>query len=136
MNGKSRQHLVKKCANPSLSKALFRQFFWPNVLLGLMCLVDTAGLKIHQMILQGWVIKYFITDPNSEPMTRNAVITYGILLIVSKLLSCFIYNNYIRYSMVLGMRARVACCSLMYRKVRDIELYINNSTTRTSAQLT
>lgn len=105
----------KKRPNPSLAKALVRQFFWQNVLLGFMNFLDVAVLEICQPIFMGWVISYFTAA--GKKIDQNTVIGYAGLFILSKLISTFVDESYERYSMIVGMRARIACCSLLYRKV-------------------
>lgn len=111
------QQKILKNHKPSLAKALMRQFFWPNILLGVICLLEVAILRVYQPILQGRIIRYLIVAEKSKFNDRNAVLGQAILFVLSRVASIFVNEIYEQYSMILGMRARVACCSLLYRKV-------------------
>jgi ATP-binding cassette subfamily C (CFTR/MRP) protein 4 len=74
--------------------------------------------RIIQTLLMGKVINYF--TPGSAVMKNEARI-YGGAMIATIFIRLAFDHHYNHLSFKVGMRARVACCSLVYRKVRYIE---------------
>jgi len=78
-------------------------------------LITVSKFRILQTILMGKVITYF--TPGSGMMKNEARIYGGAMVAVIFIRLAFDHQyNYL--TSALGMRVRVACCSLVYRKVR------------------
>ncbi|GAB1599293.1 hypothetical protein Ahia01_000206500, partial [Argonauta hians] len=116
---------LKTSGKPSLSSAIFRTvykryFLW----LCVVCLDEFC--KVIQPLLLGWLVAYF--SPKSEVSTQQAYL-YGAGVVTCVLLSCI--SNHIFFFNVhrMGMQIRIACCSLMFKKL----LILNNkSLTKTT----
>lgn len=66
----------------------------------------------------GKVINYFTPG---NVMKRDEARIYGGAMIATIFIRLAFDHHYNYLSFIVGMRARVACCSLVYRKVRCIE---------------
>jgi hypothetical protein len=109
--------ILSKLSQPSLWKALGRMFFWQNVLLSLMQAVNFLVLIVCHPIFQGWVIDYFKVGVSEKTGERNRAFLNATIMILMKLVTVLLQQHAYRQSCVMGMRARVACCTLIYRKV-------------------
>ncbi|KAL7299745.1 hypothetical protein TKK_0007495 [Trichogramma kaykai] len=107
----------KKHAKPSLTRALVRMFFWQNAGLGVMMALNFWFFIVATPIFQGWVIDHFKRQDMSEiALERANVLLYAALMIIAKAANIGLMHHSFRVAWLMGMRARVACCTLMYRK--------------------
>lgn len=104
-----------KSRKPSLAMALTRMFWFPYMGQGVLILIQVTTFFVMQPVFQGWVIGYFNTTNNLT--SKEEVLLYAGLMILSTLGGVFIQHHTNLRCQELGMRARVACCSLIYRKV-------------------
>lgn len=100
---------------PSLARALLRVFWVPYMLQGLLLFIQSVTFHIMQPILQGWIISFF--NSSSDGKSKNEALLYAGILIIATLGVVFINQHYYLRCQEIGMRARIACCSLIYRKV-------------------
>lgn len=70
-----------------------------------------------QPVFQGWVINYFDVNLGLKKTTRNEAFLSATGLVLSTLAVVFIMHHMNLSSQRIGMRVRVACSSLIYRKV-------------------
>ncbi|EGI58266.1 Multidrug resistance-associated protein 4 [Acromyrmex echinatior] len=64
-------------------------------------------------ILQSWIIKYFISDPNAKYKTStNEVMIYITFLIITNVITIMLLHHSVMQSLHVGMRIRIACSSL------------------------
>lgn len=115
--GKDGKKKPKK--RPSLIWAVFRVFWVKYVVLGISMSIQLLLFRTIQPLLQGWIIDYF--DPNNSSMSRNEVIIYASTLIIANIITVFLNHHTLLRISQIGMQIRVACCSLIYRKVGDEE---------------
>lgn len=101
-------------AEPSLIRALLRTFVWDNVQAILLLILDGVFLRSIGPIFQGHVINYFDKSSTSR---QNEVIYYATGLLLSIFGMSFCMHHFFLYSEQIGNRMRVACSSLIYRKV-------------------
>ncbi|XP_046428417.1 ATP-binding cassette sub-family C member 4-like [Neodiprion fabricii] len=122
-----------KC-QPSLKWALIRMFWVPFMLQGMLFLVLLLGLKIMQPICQGWVIGYF--NPGENSISQNqGLLNAGALILVTLALILIEHHNRLR-TQEIGMCIRIACCSLIYRKLLRLNLTaVKNAATGKVANL-
>ncbi|XP_046622340.1 ATP-binding cassette subfamily C member 4-like [Neodiprion virginianus] len=111
---------------PSLTWAIVRVFWVRYMIQGLLLFVQLMVLKILQPILQGWIIDYF--NPGQDTITRNDVFLYAGYLILVTLGIVFITHHTNLQVQKVGMCIRVACCSLIYRKVLRLNQAALNNT--------
>nr|CAD7441513.1 unnamed protein product [Timema bartmani] len=90
------------------------------------CYVIIISKLIAQPLLLGKVIEYF--TPNST-MTIEEAYMYGAGMIVNVYLMVIMVHHYNLSAAAVGMRIRIACCSLIYRKVLKLSMVSSGKTT-------
>ncbi|XP_072762869.1 ATP-binding cassette sub-family C member 4 [Anoplolepis gracilipes] len=109
---------LKENARPKLYKALFHAFWLPYVIIGIYIFIQACVLRILIPILQGWIISYFVKEPNStNKLGKNETMIYIACLVICTFGSALLLNHTLIMSQQIGMRLRVACSSLIYRKI-------------------
>ncbi|XP_046619154.1 ATP-binding cassette subfamily C member 4-like isoform X1 [Neodiprion virginianus] len=111
---------------PSLGAAIARMFWARYMIQGLLMLVQSAVLRVYLPVLQGWVVSHF--NPGVNPVSRNDAILYAGLLILTNLLVIFTLHHTGLRNRQIGMCVRVACCSIIYRKVLRLNQAAVNNT--------
>ncbi|XP_069104134.1 ATP-binding cassette sub-family C member 4-like isoform X2 [Argopecten irradians] len=97
---------------PSLLKALIRMFGVEYMLLGIIVFIE-EGTKVVQPLLLGQLIRYF--TPESTVSERDAYL-YAMGVSLCAIVLAVSHHPYFFGVQRIGMRMRVACCSLLYRK--------------------
>ncbi|XP_052125660.1 ATP-binding cassette sub-family C member 4-like [Frankliniella occidentalis] len=111
----------KKGARASLLRALVSMFWKKFLAVGLIDAVNQIGLRLVQPLLLGQLLAYF--SPGSTiPVEHAYYYAGGIVLCI--LLSVILANQSLYWCVHLGMQMRVACCSLVFRKVGDATQHI------------
>ncbi|CAD6203313.1 GSCOCT00009755001.2-RA-CDS [Cotesia congregata] len=105
----------KKPAKPSLLRAMIRTFWMKFAAIGVLQVFEQLVLFNLQPIIQSWVISYFGAK-NENSMTQNEALSWAVALIVVTLGITLIIHHTNFFGEILGMRMRLACCSLVYRK--------------------
>ncbi|XP_043284009.1 probable multidrug resistance-associated protein lethal(2)03659 isoform X2 [Venturia canescens] len=77
---------------------------------------------------EGLVVRYFSGDETSEVPTRTEVLCYAGGLVLASLGVTFIMHHTNLCAQQIGMRVRVACCSLIYRKLLRLNKLALNET--------
>ncbi|KAK2578495.1 hypothetical protein KPH14_002055 [Odynerus spinipes] len=111
-NKQSNKHI-----KPSLYNAILRVFWKRYFVISIFIFIHTVVLATWQPILQGWIIDYFNVTPNSKHVTKEEAITYASCLILDIVLSIFICHHTNLRNQEVGMQIRIACSSLVYRKI-------------------
>lgn len=62
----------------------------------------------------GQLVSYYTSNPND--ITRDEAFIYAAAVVMCSLLNIFFIHPYMMASVHLGMKMRVGCCSLIYRK--------------------
>lgn len=107
----------KSTRQPSLIWAITRIFWAPYMLQGLLLLVQATVLHVCQPVLQKWIIGYF--NPEENLTTRDQVLLYAGFLVLVTVGVVFVTHHTTLRTQQIGMRIRIACCSLLYRKVGE-----------------
>ncbi|XP_029676365.1 multidrug resistance-associated protein 4-like [Formica exsecta] len=109
---------LKGNARPRLYKALCGAFWLPYFIIGIYVFIQICILRVLIPILQGWIISYFIEKPNStDKIGKNETMIYVACLVICTFSSALLSNHTTIMSQQFGMRLRVACSSLIYRKI-------------------
>ncbi|XP_014467785.1 PREDICTED: multidrug resistance-associated protein 4-like [Dinoponera quadriceps] len=109
---------LKKNGRPRLYKAIFRAFWLPYFITGIYSIIQLVVLRVLQPILQGWIIKYFNGKPDaSDRVTREDALIYTAYLVISLIITVILLHNVSLMMQQIGMRVRIACSSLVYRKL-------------------
>ncbi|XP_015437283.1 PREDICTED: probable multidrug resistance-associated protein lethal(2)03659 [Dufourea novaeangliae] len=103
--------------SPLLALAVVRAF-WPefiitSVLYGLQYVV----LQMFQPILQSWIISYFKGNQDASTITKTDALIYAGSLTIVLLVTVSVNHHADLLVDQMGMKIRVACCSLIYRKM-------------------
>lgn len=85
--------------------------------------LEITVLRTLQPIIQSAIISYFNRDENR--MTQNQVLGYASSLVIVTLFMIFLCHHSFFRRAEIGMCVRVACCSLIYRKVSGLNYYKN-----------
>ncbi|CAH2099846.1 unnamed protein product [Euphydryas editha] len=70
--------------------------------------------KIAQPIFLGWLVEYYSPDQNTVKPTEAYL--YAGAVVLCSALNVFVVHPYMMAILHMGMKFRVACCSLIYRK--------------------
>ncbi|XP_046392391.1 ATP-binding cassette subfamily C member 4-like isoform X2 [Ischnura elegans] len=98
---------------PSFFKVLSKTFQWEFWMYGIIFGILDSLTRIGQPIFLGQLIGYFESKENEDIKTAYL---NSVGLIVCFALSSFINHPFVMATFHLGMKIRIACCSLMYRK--------------------
>ncbi|KAK6195726.1 hypothetical protein SNE40_001091 [Patella caerulea] len=97
---------------PSLLIALIKCFGWRYSVLGFIVLVE-EGTKVVQPLLLGGLIRYFTPDSN---MSDKEAYLYAMGVSLCAIVLAVSHHPYFFTVCKIGMQARIACCSLIYKK--------------------
>lgn len=104
---------VKKVKEPSLMKVLIRCFGFKTLIYGLFMAIMEILLRVAQPLLVGRMLLYF----NSMEVDKFMAYWYAVGIILCSALNVFVVHPYMMGILHIGMKVRVACCSLIYRKM-------------------
>ncbi|XP_076243257.1 ATP-binding cassette sub-family C member 4 [Calliopsis andreniformis] len=107
----------EKLETPRLSIAIIKTFRVEFFVIGLLFFLQYGVLVIFQPILQSWIISYFKVDQDAKTISKEDALIFAGCLVFCILLSIFVLHHSERLSQQLGMKMRVACSSLVYRKI-------------------
>lgn len=104
----------KKLKQPSLVKVLMKCFGVQLILYGVILAVSDIVFRILQPILIGRLLKYYSNIPG---VTKEHAYLYAGGVVLCSAFLIFITHPYMLGVLHIGMKMRVACCTLIYRKV-------------------
>jgi ATP-binding cassette subfamily C (CFTR/MRP) protein 4 len=105
---------VKTHDTPSLWRVLGKAFGFEFFLYGLLLIPIELVIRISQPLLIGRLMTYY--TPNQTSTSKNEAYIYASFIVVSSFLYVVIGHCYAFGLAHLGMKIRVACSSLIYRK--------------------
>ncbi|EFA03657.2 probable multidrug resistance-associated protein lethal(2)03659 [Tribolium castaneum] len=100
--------------NPSLWRVLFQVYGLETILYGVVLLIQELIVKMAHPMLIGGLMAYY--DPNQVEITKQMAYLYSAGIIGISFLNIMIMHSYFFGLQQLGMKIRVSCCSLLYRK--------------------
>ncbi|XP_071455642.1 ATP-binding cassette sub-family C member 4-like [Hetaerina americana] len=105
----------EKCkkGKPSFLKAIFATFGCQYIFFGMIFACMELTVRISQPLFLGKLISYF--TPGSE-ITKESAYLHAGGVILSSGVAIIVTHPYMLSLMHIGMKVRVACCSLIYRK--------------------
>uniref|UniRef100_A0A1E1XAH8 Putative abc transporter n=1 Tax=Amblyomma aureolatum TaxID=187763 RepID=A0A1E1XAH8_9ACAR len=104
---------MKQGKQPNLLNAIFRAFGFTYVMVALLILVEECFKNVMQPVMLGWVVRYFAA-PESIGKTEFYLSAAGVSILGG--MHIFTHHPYFFNMQRMGMRIRIACCSLVYRK--------------------
>ncbi|CAH0557787.1 unnamed protein product [Brassicogethes aeneus] len=96
-------------------KKVFRKYFLVS---GCMFIIVEFVIKLAQPLLLSRLMAYYV--PNQTAITKNEAFLYAFLIFVFIFLRAIFVNGYNLYMTHLGLKIRVAACSLIYRKAMKL----------------
>ncbi|KAL0104939.1 hypothetical protein PUN28_016527 [Cardiocondyla obscurior] len=102
----------KKVKEPSLMNVLIKCFGLKTLLYGIFMAVMEILLRVLQPLLLGQLLRFF----NDENMDKGYAYGCAAGVILCSALNVFVVHPYMMGILHMGMKIRVACCSLIYRK--------------------
>ncbi|KAF5286351.1 hypothetical protein FQR65_LT12645 [Abscondita terminalis] len=104
----------RKNKTPSLIKVLFKCFRFDFISIGIVLLLNEIVIKTLQVLALGELVSYYMTV--TDKSNKNDAYFYGIKIILYSFLAVLIGQPSSMGGYHLGIKMRVACCSLVYRK--------------------
>ncbi|CAK9828619.1 ATP-binding cassette sub-family C member 4 [Anthophora retusa] len=111
------EELNKNKSTPRLGRAIIRTFWKEYLSIGLLLSIQYTVLLIIIPIITSSIISYFRIEDGTKTVTKTNALLYAGYLIISITISVFIMHHSGLLSQQMGMKIRVACCSLIYRKI-------------------
>ncbi|KAL6254639.1 hypothetical protein P5V15_013946 [Pogonomyrmex californicus] len=102
----------KKVRGPSLLRVLVRCFGFTTLLYGLFMAVMEILLRVLQPICLGRLLRYY----NSTEVDLLEAYLWAAGIVLCSAINVFVIHPYMMGILHQGMKIRVACCSLIYRK--------------------
>ncbi|XP_025073873.1 probable multidrug resistance-associated protein lethal(2)03659 [Pogonomyrmex barbatus] len=102
----------KKVRGPSLLRVLVRCFGFTTLLYGLFLAVMEILLRVLQPMCLGQLLRYY----NSTEVDLLEAYLWAVGIILCSAINVFVIHPYMMGILHQGMKIRVACCSLIYRK--------------------
>ncbi|XP_043284010.1 probable multidrug resistance-associated protein lethal(2)03659 [Venturia canescens] len=107
----------KRSSSTKLGYALISVFWLDHLKCGARIFLTNVALRGIQPILVAGIIDYFRVSGSGTGTSKNVAFLYGAILVSTSILIAVInHHTYLGMSRV-GMRARVACSSLIYKKM-------------------
>ncbi|CAH0557608.1 unnamed protein product [Brassicogethes aeneus] len=107
------ERAAKKNTTPSLGRVLFKVFGLEFMLYGL-ALALSEAIKIVQPIFLGQLLSFYV--PGQSAITQEEAYYYATGVVLCSLINILTSHPYMMGVLHMGMKVRVACCSLIYRK--------------------
>ncbi|KAF7992271.1 hypothetical protein HCN44_001596 [Aphidius gifuensis] len=101
---------------PSLTKALVKVFGLETALYGIILAIMEIPIGVIQPMAVGELIRYFSNAPEHSKISINRAYASAGIIIFCSALRLFAIHPYLMATTHVGMKIRVACCSLAYRK--------------------
>ncbi|XP_011701011.1 PREDICTED: multidrug resistance-associated protein 4-like, partial [Wasmannia auropunctata] len=109
---------LKNNVRPRLYKAICNAFWLPYFIIGIYSFIQCSVIRVGVPIFQGWIINYFAKVSITKNKTKiNDVLLYVVIMIICNVISILLMHHAIMLSLQIGMRIRIACSSLLYRKL-------------------
>ncbi|XP_046823149.1 probable multidrug resistance-associated protein lethal(2)03659 isoform X2 [Vespa crabro] len=97
---------------PSLLKVLIKCFGARIMFYGIILVVMEIVLRVLQPLFLGYLLRYY----NTTEVSKNEAYLYALGIILCSAINIFVVHPYMMAILHMGMKMRVACCSLIYRK--------------------
>lgn len=99
---------------PSLLRVILRAYAGKCMLYGFVLLFMECGIRIAQPVFLGKLVEYY--SPENNTIKQNEAYVYAVAVVLCSALNVFFVHPYMMAILHMGMKFRVACCSLIYRK--------------------
>lgn len=110
---------------PRLLKAIVKTFGRFYFFVGILQFITWGVIRVAQPIFLGKFILYF--NKESKMSKEEAYIYAGCLILTAVLAMFFVHHTFLACQKI-GMRIRVACCSIIYRKILRLSKFSQGKT--------
>uniref|UniRef100_W4VRR2 Putative abc transporter c family member n=1 Tax=Corethrella appendiculata TaxID=1370023 RepID=W4VRR2_9DIPT len=110
---------------PNLLKAVLNVFGWSIMMLGIILLSLEIFLKISQPLFLGKLIQYYSKNNGNV----NDAYLYAAAIVLCSALNVLFMHPYMLSNLHMGMKIRVAFCSMIYRKAVALKQTVNQELT-------
>ncbi|KAL0895660.1 hypothetical protein ABMA27_011740 [Loxostege sticticalis] len=104
-----------KKRTPSLLRVILRAYAARCMLYGAVLLFMECGIRLAQPVFLGKLVEFYSPDEREKDDFTYAYVYAGLVVLCSAL-NVFVVHPYMMAILHMGMKFRVACCSLIYRK--------------------
>ncbi|KDR22129.1 probable multidrug resistance-associated protein lethal(2)03659 [Zootermopsis nevadensis] len=125
------KHASEQNKKPSLLRVITRCFGAKIMVYGLVLFVMEFSLRVSQPLLLGRLVRYFSVSKSKSDfdMTLEEAYFYAAGVVICSALNVFVIHPYMMAIIHMGMKMRVACCSLIYRKALRLSMTALGETT-------
>ncbi|CAK1548503.1 unnamed protein product [Leptosia nina] len=99
---------------PSLLRVILKAYAARCMLYGFVLFFMECGIRIAQPVFLGKLVEYY--SPEQKTMKPKEAYLYAGGVVICSALNVFVVHPYMMAILHMGMKFRVACCSLIYRK--------------------
>ncbi|XP_063983102.1 ATP-binding cassette sub-family C member 4-like [Diachasmimorpha longicaudata] len=117
---------AKHRRSPSLTKVLFKCFWWELVFLGILQTINEFLLRLGTPMLIGQLLRYFRED---KGISYDETLMYAAGVCLATALYAIAANHWLYQVYHIGGRIRIAVCSLVYRKALRLNVTSLSETT-------
>lgn len=117
---------IKPGEKPKLLKALLRCFGMRFIFAGLLAFIEECGTHIIQPLFLAYLIRSY---GSGDPTEQYKSYIYAAGIVLTTIAYPMTHHPYFFEVTHLGMKMRVACCSLLYRKALALSRAALNQTT-------
>ncbi|KAG5331515.1 MRP4 protein, partial [Acromyrmex charruanus] len=120
---------LKKNVRPRLYKAIFKVFWLPYMIIGICVFIQCSVIRVAIPIIQSWIVNYFSRNSNLKyKIEKNEVLLYVVFMVLCSFISVLMMHHTILQSLHIGMKIRICCSSLLYRKLLRLNRASMNQT--------
>ncbi|XP_013098645.2 probable multidrug resistance-associated protein lethal(2)03659 isoform X1 [Stomoxys calcitrans] len=105
-----------KHKEPSLLKACMRVFGLRFATLGFILFILEIGLRVTQPLFLGGLVSYYAKPQNNNSSDLSTAYLYAMGVILCSAVNVLLMHPYMLGILHVGMKIRVAMCSMIYRK--------------------
>ncbi|KAJ8960745.1 hypothetical protein NQ318_020038 [Aromia moschata] len=139
-----RRAQVPISGNPSMGRVILKAFYVDIIKYGLVLLIVELGVRMLQPLFIGLFIRYFCAEnknskerlrspmffarlyhfwsPDQSPIQKSEAYFFAGGVLACSLIVILAIHPYMMAALHIGMKVRIACCSLIYRKALRIKL--------------
>ncbi|KAH0534626.1 hypothetical protein KQX54_006001 [Cotesia glomerata] len=108
--------IKENSSKPLFVKAIIQTFWLKYLYIVIFVILEQIILRNSQPFIMNWIIEYFTIEPTIN-VTRKDAFIYATIIIATIIAISFIAHHVYCISQILGIKIRVACCALIYKKI-------------------
>ncbi|XP_073846051.1 multidrug resistance protein 5 isoform X1 [Musca autumnalis] len=118
-----------KHKEPSLLRAVLKVFGLRFATLGFVLFILEIGLRVTQPLFLGGLVSYYAKPENNDSSDLSTAYLYALGVILCSAVNVLFMHPYMLGILHVGMKIRVAMCSMIYRKALRLSKTALGSTT-------